>query len=75
MQERILDQLCGHVPATIGGRYGDGADLPALKGSLDRLRFTSVDWPGLEAAAKVIVWPRVVEQVIARADAGSKAAA
>lgn len=70
VQERILDQLCGHVPATVGGRYGDGADLAALKRSLDRLRFESVDWERLRAAAAVIAWPTVVTRVIARSGIG-----
>jgi integrase len=68
VQERVLDQLCGHVPATVGGRYGDGADLTALKRSLDRLRFDSVDWPRLQTVAAAITWTKTVAEVVARAE-------
>ena len=75
VQERVLDQLCGHVPATVGGRYGEGADLPALKRSLDRLQFDSVDWRQLENAAAVVVWPTIVEKIIARSGTASRRSA
>lgn len=70
VQERVLDQLSGHVPATIGGRYGEGIDIAGLKRSLDRLRFDSVDWASLKSAADVVEWPLVVKEVVARAKAG-----
>jgi len=70
VQERVLDQLCGHVPATVGGRYGEGADIEALKRALDRLRFESVDWARLRAAADIVRWPTVVNEVVTRARAG-----
>lgn len=69
VQERVLDQLCGHVPATVGGRYGEGADLDALKRSLDRLKFASVDWSRLGVAAAVVEWATIVEEIVARSRA------
>ena len=68
----MLDQLCGHVPATVGGRYGEGADLQALKRSLDRLRFDSVDWTRLRSAAGAISWPNVVAEIVVRAKANKR---
>jgi integrase len=68
VQERVLDQLCGHVPATVGGRYGEGADLAALKRSLDRLRFDSVDWPRLQNVAAAITWANLVTEIVARSE-------
>lgn len=70
VQERVLDQLCGHVPATVGGRYGEGTDIAGLKRSLDRLKFESVDWERLRTAADVVKWPVVVNEVVRRARAG-----
>lgn len=69
VQERVLDQLCGHVPATVGGRYGEGADIAALKRALDRLQFDSVDWERLRAAANVVKWPVVANEIVTRARA------
>ncbi|WP_082466950.1 site-specific integrase [Sphingomonas sp. Leaf25] len=43
IQERILDQLCGHAPTSVGGKYGSGVGLPSLKRNLDRIVFTAVD--------------------------------
>jgi len=74
IQERVLDQLCGHAPATVGGRYGEGADIAALKRSLDRLRFDSVDWGSLRGAAATVDWSPLIAQVIARAKAGTEQA-
>ncbi len=66
VQERVLDQLCGHVPATVGGRYGEGADLTALKRSLDRLRFDSIDWPRLQTIAAAVTWTKMTAEILAR---------
>lgn len=68
VQERVLDQLCGHVPATVGGRYGEGADLAALKRSLDRLRFDSIDWRRLQNVAAAITWANMVTEIVARSE-------
>ncbi|MEK9212373.1 plasmid recombination protein [Sphingomonas sp. 2378] len=72
VQERVLDQLCGHVPATVGGRYGEGADLQALKRSLDRLRFDSVDWTRLRTAIGTISWADIVSEIVLRVKANAR---
>ena len=72
VQERVLDQLCGHVPATVGGRYGEGADLQALKRSLDRLRFDSVDWTRLRTAFGTIAWADSVSEIVLRVKANAR---
>ena len=72
VQERVLDQLCGHVPATVGGRYGEGANLQALKRSLDRLRFDSVDWTRLRTATGTISWADIVTEIVGRVKANAR---
>lgn len=34
VQDSMLDQICGHEPASVGGRYGSGAALRSLKRNL-----------------------------------------
>ena len=54
IQERILDQLCGHSPTSVGGNYGQGVGIASLKRNLDRMTFEAVAWqPIIEAAGRV----------------------
>ncbi len=54
LPDYILDQICGHTPLTVGGRYGEGARLKTVKEALDRIDFSAVDWPRLVAAKHLI---------------------
>lgn len=72
VQERILDQLCGHVPATVGGRYGDGVGLASLKRSLGRLRFEPVPWDAITAAVATLNWKAMADGLLARHTAGTR---
>ncbi len=47
LPDYILDQICGHAPLSVGGRYGMGARLRTIKEALDRIRFEAVDWDRL----------------------------
>jgi integrase len=42
--ECINDQLTGHLPVTVGARYGRGADLFALDEAIRSLDVEFVDW-------------------------------
>lgn len=66
IQERILDQLCGHAPTSVGGRYGSGVGLPSLKRNLDRLAFAAVDWGAIAAASTKVDWDDLVRKLVAR---------
>jgi hypothetical protein len=66
VQEHMLDQLCGHAPASVGARYGDGAGIQSLKRSLDRMHFDAVDWAPLIRAAETVDWRRTTEELAAR---------
>ena len=47
-----LDQLAGHAPASVGGRYGQGAPTETLKDGIDRLEFRSVPWDAVVVCAR-----------------------
>jgi integrase len=66
VQEHVLDQLCGHAPASVGARYGDGAGIQSLKRSLDRMRFDAVDWPPMIRAAESMDWRKTTQELVAR---------
>jgi integrase len=53
MLEQVSDQLTGHAPVSIGGRYGSGVSLGELKAQLERLRFEFVDWAKIYAASRL----------------------
>lgn len=53
MLESVSDQLTGHAPVTVGGRYGSGVSLAQLKAQLERLRFEFVDWERIYAASRL----------------------
>ncbi|GAA0671783.1 integrase [Sphingomonas insulae] len=67
IQERILDQLCGHAPTSVGGKYGSGVGLPSLKRNLDRIVFAAIDWDAITAAAANVKWVDLVQKLVARA--------
>lgn len=64
IQEYVLDQLCGHAPASVGGHYGDGASIPSLKMSLDRLEFGAVDRDAMKRAADAVHWTTVAKAIV-----------
>lgn len=66
VQERILDQLCGHSPTSVGGAYGSGVGLPSLKRNLDKLAFDAVEWKAIVTAAASIDWGDVIRKLKAR---------
>jgi integrase len=53
MLESVSDQLTGHAPISIGGRYGSGVSLTELKTQLEHLRFEFVDWERIYAASRL----------------------
>ncbi|MEG3086843.1 site-specific integrase [Sphingomonas sp. PB4P5] len=54
--ERIVDQICGHAPTTVGGRYGRGVRLHVLHRRLHQVDWSFVDWNSMLDAAKTIKW-------------------
>lgn len=52
IDHQSLDQLAGHAPVSVGGRYGQGSSTEALKADLDRLEFRSVAWDDVVACAQ-----------------------
>jgi integrase len=49
---RVHDRITGHSPATVGGRYGQGASIELIARELEKLDLTFVDWSGLQRAAR-----------------------
>ncbi|WP_257555380.1 site-specific integrase [Sphingobium sp. CFD-2] len=62
IQERILDQLCGHSPTSVGGNYGQGVGIASLKRNLDRMTFEAVAWQPIIEAAGRIDWVELMKK-------------
>ncbi|WP_235529883.1 site-specific integrase [Sphingomonas sp. Leaf242] len=56
--ERIVDQICGHAPTSVGGKYGNGVRLPVLYATLHRIDWTFIDWTALTAATADQDWEK-----------------
>jgi integrase len=54
--DRIIDQICGHAPTSVGGRYGRGIRLPALHRELHRVDWSFIDWDRLFVATQGVKW-------------------
>lgn len=65
VQDSVLDQICGHAPATVGARYGEGVDLRSLQENLSLLRFDSVKWDALEAVIAGVDWTKTAAKLVA----------
>jgi integrase len=64
VQDSILDQICGHAPATVGARYGEGVDLRSLQENLSLLRFDAVNWVTIEKAIADISWAEIAGKLV-----------
>ncbi len=60
IDSRILDQLCGHTPTTVGGKYGEGQPLWVLHEELHKLDFSCIDWGRMMITDSGIDWLVVV---------------
>ncbi len=63
LQDRILDQLCGHTPVSTGGRYGYGQPLQVLNRALRRIDFRCVDWAAIKHGTATVDWSEVVRKL------------
>ena len=62
IQERILDQLCGHAPTSVGGGYGQGVGTASLKRNLGRVTFEAIAWEPIIVAAERTDWTALVKK-------------
>jgi integrase len=54
--ERIVDQICGHSPTTVGGKYGQGVRLTVLNRELYWPDWSFLNWNQLAAASRKVKW-------------------
>jgi hypothetical protein len=60
IRTRTVDQLCGHVPTSVGGNYGSGVRLRVLHEELHRIDWSFVDWASLAAVVASWDWKAVI---------------
>jgi len=57
---RTVDQMCGHAPTSVGGKYGSGVSLKALHRALHRIDWTFLPWQSLKDAVSSVDWTTVI---------------
>lgn len=62
--ERIVDQVCGHAPTTVGGKYGQGVRLAVLNRELHRIDWSFIDWRSLSDAIAGMNWGQKIVSLI-----------
>lgn len=62
LRGRVISQICGHAPTTVGGKYGRGVRVPKLHELLHRIDWSFLPWDALVVAAKSIDWKMVANQ-------------
>jgi integrase len=66
--KRIVDQICGHAPTTVGGNYGQGVHLTVLNRELHRLDWSFLDWNQLVTASRKVKWDTLVTAIDPKAN-------
>lgn len=56
IQERVIDQICGHAPTTVGGRYGRGVRLKVLHRMFHKIAWSFLPWDEMRVATGAIDW-------------------
>ncbi len=54
--DSVADKICGHAPATVGGRYGDGADVETMYAAMMTIDLTMIDTKAIVRAWSSIDW-------------------
>ena len=63
ISDRILDQLCGHSPTTVGQKYGQGQPLWVLSEELHKIDFDCLDIERIAGAMKDFSWDTLVARL------------
>lgn len=68
--ERVVDQITGHAPTTIGGLYGSGVRLPALNKFMHAIEWGFIDWNAISEASLQASWNALAPSAAAEAQDG-----
>jgi hypothetical protein len=62
--DSVADKICGHAPATVGGRYGDGADVETMYAAMMTIDLTMIDTKSVVRAWSVVNWNNVAARLV-----------
>ena len=65
--DRVIDQIRGHAPTTVAGRYGQGIRLAPLNRFFHKISWAFLPWGDLTSAASTIDWTAVANHHTRRA--------
>jgi integrase len=60
VNDRILDQICGHAPVSTGSRYGSEPRIRTIHRDLHRIDFSCIAWHRIAAGIQGIEWTAVL---------------
>jgi len=67
LNDRTLDQLCGHAPISTGGRYGSEPRVRTIHRELHQIDFECVDWSRIVTSGKTALYKKTLSTGIGSA--------
>lgn len=71
VNERTLDQICGHAPVSVGARYGSNPRIRTIYRELLRIDFSCIDWDRIAVGLRHVKWDAVVQAELYRREEGT----
>ncbi|MES3106926.1 site-specific integrase [Sphingomonas aurantiaca] len=56
LNDRTLDQICGHAPVSTGSRYGSEPRIRTIHRELHQIDFTCIDWDRIADGVRKVRW-------------------
>ncbi len=60
LNDRTLDQICGHAPVSTGSRYGSEPRIRTIHRELHQIDFTCIDWNRIAVGVRQLKWDKVL---------------
>ncbi len=60
LNDRTLDQICGHAPVSTGSRYGSEPRIRTIHRELHQIDFTCIDWSRIAAGVRKVNWKKIL---------------
>ncbi len=60
LNDRTLDQICGHAPVSTGSRYGSEPRIRTIHRELHQIDFTCIVWSRIAAGVRKVNWKKIL---------------
>jgi integrase len=62
LNDRTLDQICGHAPVSTGSRYGSEPRIRTIHRELHQIDFTCIDWDRIADGVRKVKWKTLLSK-------------